>query len=192
MRTHWAITRLAAGLAAVLIVAGCTEQEKANDTDRQRIEQMETEPVVAGQAGSAKEGAGDGGDFSANSYTAYPVAKVAASSPKAARDKAAEILAQLRSQGWTVISARCADPSAGSYTWEAFSYKMRDKVPFAAHLIGSYSRESGLTVSLAQQAPFHADTKERFRPAPAALTQTCVEHGDVEHPDAAQGSTWSL
>jgi hypothetical protein len=180
-------------LVVLLVAAGCTRQAKADNTDRQRISAMKSEPVVAGLNGIAHEGAGDGGDYSVNSYSAYPVSGVAAATPVAAREQAAAILGKLRSQGWTVISARCAVAAPGSYTWEAFAYKVRDQVPYAAHMTAGYSRDSGLSVNVTQQAPFHADTKPRFQPAPAALASgTCVEQGDVEHPAAAQGTTWSL
>lgn len=180
-------------LAVLLVAGGCTKQEKADDVDRQRIAAMKSEPLVAGVDGVAREGAGDGGDYTANSYSAYPVSKVAAATATAARGQAATVLGQLRSQGWTVISARCAEPAQGAYTWEAFAYKVRDQVPFAALMTASYSRDSGLTVNVTQQAPFHADTKPKFQPAPAPLASgTCVEQGDVEHPDAAQGTVWSL
>jgi hypothetical protein len=180
-------------LAVLLVAGGCTKQEKADDTDRQRIAAMKSEPLVAGLDGVAREGAGDGGDYTANSYSAYPVSKVAAATASAARGQAAAILGQLRSQGWTVISARCVVAAQGSYTWEAFAYKVRDQVPYVARMTAGYSRDSGLSVNLTQQAPFHADTKPRFQPAPVALASgTCVEQGDVEHPAAAQGTTWSL
>src|SRR5262245_4636594 len=186
------VRRILAVLLAGLALAGCTQQEKADDTDRQRIAVMKADTVVAGLDGVPREGANDGGDFAPNAYSAYPVAAVAASSPAAARSRAAKILGAMRSGGWTVISARCADPVGDSYVWEAFAYKVVDKVPYAAKLTGSYSLDSGLSVGVTQQAPFHSDAKVRFQPAPAALTQTCVEHGDVAHPDAPQGSTWSL
>lgn len=178
-------------VAAALVLSGCTEQEKANDTDRQRLAQMRSESF-AGADGSAKEGAGDGGDYTPNTYSAYPLSKVAASSALAAREQAAATVTQMRSDGWTVISARCPAPTSGSYSWEAFAYRRRDGVPFAAHVTGTYSKQSGLTVSVQLQAPFHADAQPRFQPAPPALTATCFEHGDVDHPDAAQGSSWSL
>ena len=192
MMRRWPRAGLLVLVVVGLAVAGCTRQEKADDTDRQRIETMKSEPVVAGLDGVPREGAGDGGDYSPNSYSAFPVARVAAPSPAAARNQAAAVLAQMRSQGWTVISARCAAPVGDSHTWESFAYKMRDAVPYAARVIASYSLDSGLTVNVIQQAPFHSDTKVRFQPAPAALAETCMEHGDVAHPDGPQGTTWSL
>lgn len=177
---------------AAVALAGCTKQEKADDVDRQRIEAMKGEPIVAGVDGVPRDGAGDGGDYAPNAYSAFPVSGVKAASAAAARDQAAKLVGQLRSQGWTVISDRCAPPASGSYAWEAYAYKMRDNVPYGAKLTASYSLDSGLTVNLTQQAPFHADTRTRFQPSPAALVQTCVEHGDVEHPDTAQGTTWTL
>ena len=187
------IRRLVALAALVSVaVAGCTRQEKADSTDRNRIAAMKSEPIVTGLDGVAREGANDGGDFAPNSYSAFPIAKVAAASAAAARNQAARVLSQMRTQGWTVISARCSAPVGDAYTWEAFAYKVKDKVPYAAQVTASYSLDSGLTVSVTQQAPFHSDTKARFQPPPAALTATCVEHGDVAHPDPAQGATWSL
>ena len=179
-----------AALSALL--AGCTGQEKADSTDRDRIAAMKSEPIVAKLDGVEREGASDGGDFAPNSYSAFPIARVSAATAEAARAQTARVLSDMRGQGWTVISARCAEPVGDAYMWEAFAYKMRDKVPYAAHVTGSYSLDSGLTVNVTQQAPFHSDTKARFSPAPAALTQTCMEHGDVAHPDPAQGTTWSL
>jgi hypothetical protein len=178
-------------LVTAVVGAGCGP-EKADDTDRQRIEAMKSEPVVAGLDGVAHEGAADGGDYSTNSYSAYPVSKAKAASAAAARTQAGKVVEQLRAQGWTVVSDRCTVPGPGSYQWEAYAYKMRESVPYGAKLTGSYSLDSGLTVGLVQEAPFHADTKVRFQPAPPALAQTCVEQGDVDHPATPQGTTWSL
>jgi hypothetical protein len=183
---------LPAVLIAALALTGCTKQEKADDVDRQRIDAMKGEAIVAGVDGVPKEGAGDGGDYAPNSYSAFPVSGVRAASASAAREQAAKLVAQLRTQGWTVVSDRCTPPASGSYTWEAYAYKVRDQVPYGAKLTASYSLDSGLTVNVTQQAPFHADTKAHFQPAPAALATTCVEGGDVEHPGAAQGNVWGL
>lgn len=183
---------LPAVFVAVVALAGCTKQENANDTDRQRIEAMKGEPVVAGLDGVPREGAADGGDFASNSYSAYPISHARIASAAAAREQTAKIVDQLRAQGWTVISARCTPPAAESYSWEAFAYKVRGEVPYAVKMTAGYSADSGLTVNLTQQTPFHADKKVRFQPAPAALTQTCVERGDVANPDPPQGATWDL
>ncbi len=183
---------LPAVLMAALALMACTEQEKADDIDRRRIDAMKGEPIVARVDGVPKEGAGDGGDYAPNSYAAFPVSGVRAASASVAREQAAKLVAQLRTQGWTVISDRCTPPAAGAYSWEAYAYKMRDKVPYGAKLTASFSLDSGLTVNLTQQAPFHADAKPRFQPPPAALATTCMEGGDVEHPAAGQGNIWGL
>jgi hypothetical protein len=189
MRTRVLVVMVAVAVA----LAGCTKQQKADDVDRQRIAAMKGEPIVAGIEGVAREGAADGGDFAPNAYSANLASRVVAATPLAARAQAATVLGQLRSQGWTVISARCAPPAQGTYAWEAFAYKVKADVAYSAQLTAGYSRDSGLTINLAQQAPFHSDTRPRLQPAPTALDGgTCVEQGDVEQPAAAQGTTWSL
>jgi hypothetical protein len=176
---------LAGGLAA------CTSPPSANDEDRHRVEVMKAETVVASSAGASRLGAADGGDYAPNSYSANPVDKRSVATPALARTAAAGLVNDLRTQGWTVVSARC---SVSPYTWETFAYRVRDQVPYGIDLKATYSADSGLTVTAFLTAPFHADKRSRFQPAPAALAagSTCLDKGSVDAPEPAQGTVWDI
>lgn len=205
------LVRVLPALVAVVVavgLAGCAGQTPET-ADVDRIAVMRADSIFSHLVGDADaaQGREDGGAFLANTYVApvdpwagenMPVG-VTISQRKGA---VAELVEQLRASGWAIISARCdggaeetADaPADNAYQWEAFGYRVRDGVPYAVHLVATYSDSSGLSVRVSMATPFHGDAGTYFAsaPPPLAAGATCIESADDTVGPAAQGSIWSL
>ena len=215
---------LPALVAVVVAVglAGCAGQTP-DTTDVDRIAVMRAESIFAHLVGDADaaQGREAAGAFVANTYDA-PVDPWAGENmpvgPTVSQRKGAvaDLVVQLRASGWSIISARCdggdADdvatdatpdattdavvdaPVAAAYQWEVFGYRIRDGVPYAVHLVATFTDTAGLSVRVSMATPFHGDAATYFAnvPPPLADGATCVESAEEQPGPASQGTIWSL
>lgn len=191
-------------LGCALALSGCSgpDRERVTETDRQRLQVMLAEPIMAEAQQDVSEQPGTllpdntlkRGFVSASVFSVYPANQQEPVRPELTKRRTADAIGVMRTSGWTITSASCMVPQPGSpdssWNWEITAYKHVSGVSYWSNLTGA-AVPSGLGfIDIALRAPNVDDPPDLFPNRPAGLPagSSCIEQPGISEESVEQGT----